>query len=1700
MSNLVDERIVEMRFDNEQFEKNVKTSTDTINKLKSSLNFSDISTSANKSFDSIDASGLNSGLAAAAKSFSLMEIVAITAISNITNKVVDLGLQIAKSLSVDQISAGWDKFGQKTTSVATLTAQGFDPEIIDQTLEKLLWYTDETSYSFTDMVDSISKFTAAGQGLEESTQAMMGIANWAALSGQNASTASRAMYQLSQAMGAGVIRMQDWKSIQNANMDTREFRQQALDAAVAMGTLTQSIDGTYQTLKGNTFSIDQFTSFLTSDSWFTSDVLIKTLGGYSGAVDELYKVLGEDDSISTASEAIEKLSKMVDENGNPVLDEFALKAFRSAQEAKTFADAINATRDAVASKWMTTFENIFGNYEEAKVLWTDLANELWDVFAGGLEATNEMLSAWKNLGGRNDLFENTEESTGAFWNIFYALVDIKDAITAAWQAVFPPKTAEQFKQFTESLKEWTAGLRLSEESASTLSGVFKGLFSIIKLFLNVVRALWTGIKPVVQLIGDLVRQLFGGLSLAGNAMSEFVTTTNIFTSAGQKMAVVMQWIADEIRELNVIGNITNLFRKFANSFKQNGGNVDNFGRILNALKAIVDALVKAFMVLYGFVKDYIFPIFGVLIDFAARLLGAFGGKIVAAFAWVADVIVMFLNFIKTSVILNKVFSTLKNAFSALGNAMSNFFGGFRKIDTSGLDEFNEEVPKKFSPLETILQALSSLFTGLWSIIQAFIPIISKVIKFIGDLLKLIGEKLSSAFGGDGGITLNDILSMAFLVVATKAIFDFIGAFKNITRAIGEVISGLGEVLHATAFMQYAKALQTLAISILILVGAMILLSLIDDKQLKRGLMVIAALLAIFVIMIAVMKSLMSSTKLLGAQSLLTALSMKMASDAIQGMAIAVLLMVAAIMILGKLDQDQLLNGLTGIILIVAVLLGAAAIIGKNQKTFSKGAKGLIGMAIAVLLLSSPLKSLGALNPQQLIQGILGITALVALILIFSKASGRVQKAITTSFGLLIFANALLLAAIAIRIIGGMGLKQIGIALLAVVALSAMVTIMGLLGKKMAKAIISAMAMLLVSAALLELSVALLLFSLVKWSSILKAMVTLAAIMAILSVVSKVLGLKSAISLVLLGVALIPLSIGLLLLVAALKALGLVKWKDIGMAMAVLGIFLVVGGILMTIAGALAPFMILLSIGLNFLSAALIGLSIAMILMGIVPWASIGKTLLVFAAVMAVLVVAGILLKSLAPTLLKVASAMLLFSVSLLIISVALGLFIIILAIFGKAFAEALGAFAEALAKAAPKIAIALGALLRAILQAVTGALDDLFVLLDVFVTGLIQFLKKHGAGLIDIVIKLLADLLISLARYLPSMLQSLVSMIVSVLEAIRDAISKIIPIVLDIVIQLLDALMTRLPEIIERLARMVVMLVEAIVRAIVEMAPRLVQAAFDLILGLVEGLGRAIKANAGRIKQVFKEFALNILDAILIGFGMKSADDPNSTEMTQIGESLIDGLWNGIKNTPKRLWEGLKGFCGDVVNFFKEQFGIKSPSRVMKELGGYIDDGLALGIEDGAKKVFNASLNSGNEVIEGFKASGMDTAVRGLYNSLNQEMEDELVIRPVMDLTDIQNGTNQIFGMMGGFNGYSISGSNSLANQTAFDINSRRKEQLIESSEKIAPRQEKESPIVFNNTYTINGAQDPQLIADRISQIQQQQINRRRVQYGKLNI
>lgn len=375
MSQEIDERVVEMRFDNAQFERNTRQSIKTLNALNESLKLE----GAEKSFEKIeDASAkvdfdkMQSALESLNSKFSAVEVMGVTALMRITNQAMDTGEKLVKSLSIDQVTSGWNKYAQKTSSVQTImNATGKSITKVNSYLDKLMWYSDETSYGFTDMTQSLGQLTAAGGDIDKMIPMIMGIANATAYAGKGASEFQRVIYNLNQSYSQGYLNLMDWKSVELAGVATAELKQQIIDTGVELGKI-----------KKGAVTVGTFGSTL-SKKWADKEVMETAFGKLA----DFTMAIKEGVDNGTYKNASEGIAALADQ-----YDEATVKAFKAAQEAKSFSEAIDATKDAVSSGWLETFEIIFGNYDIAKGFWTDLTDSLWDLFAAGKDSRNDLLS------------------------------------------------------------------------------------------------------------------------------------------------------------------------------------------------------------------------------------------------------------------------------------------------------------------------------------------------------------------------------------------------------------------------------------------------------------------------------------------------------------------------------------------------------------------------------------------------------------------------------------------------------------------------------------------------------------------------------------------------------------------------------------------------------------------------------------------------------------------------------------------------------------------------------------------------------------------------------------------------------------------------------------------------------------------------------------------------------------------------------------------------------------------------------------------------------------------------------------------------------------------------------------------------------------------------------------------------------------
>ena len=549
MSKTVDQRVVEMRFDNNQFEKGINESINSLDKLKASLNFNNLMPSSSLSSISNSLNTLNGSVNNISSKFTAMGVAAATAIAKISGGVMDLANNAIQSLMANA-EAGYGRYNEMMGAVQTIMYAtrsqwddtGAQMDYVTDKIDKLNWYTDETSYNLSDMTNSIGKFVSAGVDLDDAVTAMEGISSWAAISGQNAEKASYAMYNLSQAMAVGKLTVADWKSIENANMATSEFKQTAIDTAVALGKLDEQWDDDIENYRYFFTNYGQYEWWqdkakeVTAENlrttlqygWFDKDVITATLKKYGDFADELYKSVsdigvstteylgyleeyeealanGEDmdkwvrqlaskekiNNVVALSESLEKLSGSYYELGKA--------SFKAAQESKTFEDSINYTKDALTTLWMNIFQDIFGNYLESKALWTDMSELMYEQMVAPLEEIEEQFASWNRMGGA-DLLKDS------FWNFYKVFSTIKDAIKEGWEEIFPNNLGRELLYIFQDIFNFSEKIQLKnrvvfsdynniKDAVASLGRVFLDFKISFEIISRAVKDAWARIFP-----------------------------------------------------------------------------------------------------------------------------------------------------------------------------------------------------------------------------------------------------------------------------------------------------------------------------------------------------------------------------------------------------------------------------------------------------------------------------------------------------------------------------------------------------------------------------------------------------------------------------------------------------------------------------------------------------------------------------------------------------------------------------------------------------------------------------------------------------------------------------------------------------------------------------------------------------------------------------------------------------------------------------------------------------------------------------------------------------------------------------------------------------------------------------------------------------------------------------------------------------
>ena len=1131
MSTTIDERVVEMRFDNKQFEQNIQTSLSSLDKLKKSLNLEGaakgletVNDAANKCSGNM--SPLSNAVETVRVRFSALEVMAITALQNITNSALAAGKNLVSAFTIDPIKTGFEEYETQINAVQTILAntssKGTTLDQVNNALDELNHYADMTIYNFTEMTRNIGTFTAAGVDLDTSVAAIKGIANLAAVSGSNSQQASTAMYQLSQALAAGTVKLQDWNSVVNAGMGGQVFQDALKETAKVHGIAIDEMikdEGSFrETL---------------SKGWLTSDILTETLAKFTGDLNE--------DQLRTMGYTDDQI-KSIMEMGKTAND--------AATKVKTFTQLFDTLKEAAQSGWTQSWEIIVGDFEEAKELLTEVSDTFSAVINASADARNKMLQDWKDLGGRTMMIE-------AVKNVFEGLVSVAKPVREAFNEIFPPMTGKQLAEITERIRDLTAKFKMGEESSKNLKNTFKGVFAVLDIVGQAFKAVAGGVG---ELIGLFLPAGNGVLSLTGSfgeylvKLDETVKKTDIF---GKAVSTVVDIVKTVITFVKTAGEKVKEFGKAAgekfdfpgfelfHSFlervhdrmaqigdgagKMKSGVIVAFEMMGEALEKckflkVMEALWTAVKVIAGGIADAVGTMMGTL----AEKLGN------ADFSGVLDIL---------------------NSIAVGGIALS-------------VSKFLKSVTEPLEGLNGVLEGVTGILDGVRGCFEAYQTNLKA-----GTLLK-IGAAIALLAGSVVAISLIDSDKLSASLGAITVLFaNLLGAMAIFNK----ISSDTGKVSKA------CTAMIAMSVAVSILAGALKKVSDLDWGELARGLVGIAGLTTIVV---ASSKAMASSQKqvMKGATSLIIfGAAIKILASACEDLSklqwdelgrgltgvgvlfaeIAVFLRVAkfngkmistatGIVILsaamkvlasackdfGQMEWSEIGKGLAGIGGLLAELAVFTNLAGNAKHVMSTGV-ALIAIGAAMKIFASAVKDFGQLQWDEIGRGLTAMGGALAEVAIAVNLMPKNMIGIGT--GLVIVGGALETIANCMSKFGGMQWEEIGRGLtvmggaLAELAIS-LNFMKGTLG--------GSAALLVASGALAILAPVLSILGALSWEAIAKGLISIAGAFTIIGVagavltplVPTILALSGAFALI--GVGVLTIGAGLLAAGTGLSALAI----------------------------------------------------------------------------------------------------------------------------------------------------------------------------------------------------------------------------------------------------------------------------------------------------------------------------------------------------------------------------------------------------------------------------------------------------------------------------------------------------------------------------------------------------------------------------------
>lgn len=1059
MSAVVDERVVEMRFNNKDFEQNVKTSMSTLDKLKQKLNLK----GASKGFEELgDASkkvnmnALGRSVDVVSAKFSALQVMGVTALANITNSVVNSAKAMISAITIDPVRDGLTEYETQMNAIQTILAntqkEGTDVERVNAALRELNTYADKTIYNFTEMTRNIGTFTAAGVKLDDSVSAIKGIANLAAVSGSNSQQASTAMYQLSQALASGTVKLMDWNSVVNAGMGGQVFQ----DALTRTSEHLQT--GAKAAIEAN----GSFRESL-STGWLTTEVLTQTLDQFATAAETQEEYQAAVKKFVEQGYTKEEATQMAD---------MAKTANDAATKVKTFRQLIDTLKEAMGSGWTTSWQLIIGDFEEAKEMWSNVSDffsniinnvsefrndvlkstlgkgftELANKITGVTEPVNKAIAAVEDLGSVVDdvlagKFGNGDERFNALTEAGKNYYAVQNKVNEALGCTFR-YTEDQIKAQDEALGTTTAETGATTELTDEKKKLIK---EIANLSEEEMRA-----KGYTEDQINAFKELKTTAEKLGIPLNDFIDNMDqingrwlllqSFVNIGKSISAVVGSIGKAWTDLHGALSVDDLGDKLFNAI----GAFHSFTASLIPTDETLGKLERTFKGVFA-ILDIISTVAGGTAKFAFRglnaVLNAFDLDLLDVTAGIGDAAVAFRDFLFSNDLVNKGFEALGSgvkmaveAFTDLVDAIENipqvqeFIENFKNIDWSeigsnvveglknGLEAGISSVPDILIEIgQSMLSAIKGVLgihspsTEMYDIAKnAIAGLVNGLKDGITDAASALNDVGSNLLSEARKLDLGRIFTIGSIgasviagIVTINKIIDAMDKFATPFEKFGKILGTVNESiktitesfsknLKAKAFKTRAEGIKSMAIAIGILAASVYALAQLDQGALARSVAAIAVLSGILVVLALVVNKLSKATVTLDGEG--RALKLDGLKTGLAGIGVALLMLAAVVKIMGGMKPDEMMQGfigLAGVIVAISIVLKTfgKCVKGESAKNIDKAGIMIKKMSVALILMVAAIKLIGLLSAEDLVKGI----AFMGVFIVFTGLLSAVTR-------------------------------------------------------------------------------------------------------------------------------------------------------------------------------------------------------------------------------------------------------------------------------------------------------------------------------------------------------------------------------------------------------------------------------------------------------------------------------------------------------------------------------------------------------------------------------------------------------------------------------------------------------------------------------------------------------------------------------------